>query len=66
MFRLVSLNLNGIRSAANKGLLPWAESIRADCIGVQEIKAVAADIEGRFDHVAGLKGHFHLDYRGLD
>ncbi len=63
MFRLVSLNLNGIRSAANKGLLPWAESIRADCIGVQEIKAVAADIEGRFDHVAGLKGHFHLAQR---
>ena len=59
MFRLVTLNLNGIRSAAAKGLLPFAESLRADCMGVQEIKAVATDLAGRFDHVAGMKGHFH-------
>lgn len=63
MFRLVSLNLNGIRSAANKGLLPWAESIQADCMGVQEIKAVAADIAGRFERIDGMKGHFHLAQR---
>ncbi len=63
MFRLVSLNLNGIRSAANKGLLPWAESIRADCMGVQEIKAVAADLHGRFEQIDGMKGHFHLAER---
>ncbi|HET9645532.1 MAG TPA: exodeoxyribonuclease III [Burkholderiaceae bacterium] len=60
MFRLVTLNLNGIRSAANKGLLPWAESLGADCMGVQEIKAQAADLEGRFEHLAGMKGHFHF------
>ena len=60
MFRLVSLNLNGIRSAVNKGLLPWADSIRADCIGVQEIKAQAGDIAGRFENIAGMAGHFHL------
>jgi exodeoxyribonuclease-3 len=59
VFRLVTLNLNGIRSAANKGLLPWAEQLRADCMGVQEIKAQHADLEGRFEHVAGLHGHFH-------
>ncbi len=60
MFRLVSLNLNGIRSAVNKGLLPWADSVRADCIGVQEIKAQAGDIAGRFENIAGMTGHFHL------
>ena len=60
MFRLVTLNLNGIRSAASKGFLPFAEGLRADCMGVQEIKAVATDCEGRFDHVAGMKGHFHF------
>ncbi|MEW6704366.1 MAG: exodeoxyribonuclease III [Pseudomonadota bacterium] len=59
MFRLVTLNLNGIRSAVNKGLLPWVESVRADCMGVQEIKAQATDVHGRFEHIAGLKGHFH-------
>jgi len=60
VFRLVTLNLNGIRSAVNKGLLPWVESVRADCMGVQEIKAQAADLHGRFEHIAGLKGHFHF------
>ena len=58
-FRLVTLNLNGIRSAANKGFLEWAEGAGADCMGVQEIKAQHADVAGRFDEVAGLKGHFH-------
>ena len=60
MFRLVSLNLNGIRSAATKGLLPWAESIGADCMGVQEVKAQAADIAGRFETVHDMTGYFHF------
>ena len=60
MFRLVSLNLNGIRSAATKGLVPWAESIGADCMGVQEVKAQAADIAGRFEQVHDMHGHFHF------
>ncbi len=60
MFRLVSLNLNGIRSAATKGLLPWAEALGADCMGVQEIKAQAADIAERFDTVHDMTGYFHF------
>jgi exodeoxyribonuclease-3 len=59
VLRLVSLNLNGIRSAANKGWVEWAEKSAFDCMGVQELKAQAADLGGRFDQVAGLKGHFH-------
>ena len=59
MFRLVSLNLNGIRSAANKGFEAWAESVAADCMGVQEVKAQADTVVGRFDTVAGMTGHFH-------
>ncbi len=58
-FRLVTLNLNGIRSAANKGFMAWAESAGADCMGVQEVKAQAADVAGRFERVAGMDGHFH-------
>ncbi|HSW08609.1 exodeoxyribonuclease III [Aquabacterium sp.] len=58
-FRLVTLNLNGIRSAANKGLLAWAETVGADCMGVQEVKAQAADVAGRFEQLAGMQGHFH-------
>ena len=59
-FRLVTLNLNGIRSAANKGFVEWAAQTAADCMGVQEIKAQAGDIAGRFEQVAGMNGHFHF------
>ena len=59
MFRLVSLNLNGIRSAASKGFEAWAASLAADCMGVQEVKAQADTVVGRFDTVAGMHGHFH-------
>ncbi len=59
-FRLVTLNLNGIRSAASKGFVGWAEQTLADCMGVQEVKAQAADVAGRFDRVAGMDGHFHF------
>ena len=59
-FRLVTLNLNGIRSAASKGFVQWAEATGADCMGVQEVKAQATDVAGRFERVAGLDGHFHF------
>ncbi|MDP1912268.1 exodeoxyribonuclease III [Brevundimonas sp.] len=59
-FRLVTLNLNGIRSAASKGFVEWAAGADADCMGVQEIKAQSEDLADRFDEVAGLQGHFHF------
>jgi exodeoxyribonuclease III len=58
-FRLVTLNLNGIRSAANKGVQAWAETHAPDFMGVQEVKAQHDDVAGKFDVIAGLKGHFH-------
>ena len=59
-FRLVTLNLNGIRSAAKRGFVAWAESAAADCMGVQEVKAQADDVTGTLDRVGGLQGHFHF------
>jgi exodeoxyribonuclease-3 len=59
LFRLTSLNLNGIRSAASKGVEPWIAATAPDCICVQEVKAQATDIAGRFEQLAGLRGHFH-------
>ena len=56
---MITLNVNGIRSAANKGLQAWAESAGADCIGVQELKAHHGDIAGKLETIAGLQGHFH-------
>jgi exodeoxyribonuclease-3 len=58
-FRLVSLNLNGIRSAARKGFVEWAIEAGADCMGVQELKARPEDVLGRYDTIGRLRGHFH-------
>jgi exodeoxyribonuclease-3 len=60
LFTLTSLNLNGIRSATSKGLEAWLEKARPDCICVQEVKAQAPDVAGKFEVLAGLQGHFHF------
>ena len=56
---MITLNVNGIRSAAKKGLQAWAETAGADCMGVQELKAHHCDIEGKLQNIGGLQGHFH-------
>lgn len=58
--RLVSLNLNGIRSASSKGLLAWVETVQADCMGVQEVKAQAQDLSPSHTVLDGMHGHFHF------
>jgi exodeoxyribonuclease-3 len=60
LFKLTSLNLNGIRSATSKGLEAWLAQTAPDCICVQEIKAQAPDLADKFEQLAGLKGYFHL------
>ncbi len=59
-FRLVTLNLNGIRSAAKKGFVEWAQSAAPDCMGVQEVRAQSEEVLGRLDRVGALQGHFHF------
>jgi exodeoxyribonuclease-3 len=39
MLRIISLNLNGIRSAWSKNVLPWAVAQTADVVCLQELKA---------------------------
>ena len=58
MFKLTSLNLNGIRSASTKGLQDWVATTAPDCICVQELKAQAPDVQGKFEVLAGMPGHF--------
>ena len=60
MFKLTSLNLNGIRSASAKGVEAWIAATAADCICVQEIRVQQADVAGRFERLAGLQGYFHF------
>ena len=54
LFKLTSLNLNGIRSATSKGVESWMAATRPDCICVQEVKAQAADMADRFERLADL------------
>jgi exodeoxyribonuclease-3 len=60
LFKLTSLNLNGIRSATSKGLEPWLQALAPDCICVQEVKAQADDIAGKFEALADMQGYFHF------
>ncbi len=57
--KIITLNLNGIRSAARKGFLEWLPRQRADLICVQEIKAQAADMSDELLACGGYQGHFH-------
>ena len=59
MLRIITLNLNGIRSAARKGFAGWLARSRADVVCVQELKAHAGDITHELKHIGRLKGHFH-------
>ena len=43
--RVVTLNVNGIRASAKKGLPAWLARQRADVVCLQELRAHAADIE---------------------
>ena len=63
MLRIVTLNLNGIRSAVKKGLLPWMEAQQADVVCVQELKAQHGDLVDGMRVCAGLAGHFHCAER---
>ena len=57
--KIISLNLNGIRSASNKGVYVWLQQQNADIICMQEIKAQAADMTDEMHKPAGYFGHFH-------
>ena len=59
MKRIISLNLNGIRSAAKKGCFNWLHKQNADVLCVQELKAQHADMTEEFLKPAGLTGYFH-------
>ncbi|WP_416760092.1 exodeoxyribonuclease III [Roseateles sp. So40a] len=57
--RFITLNLNGIRSAATKGAFDWLAPQQADVLGVQELKAQADVVESQFAGYDKLSGHFH-------
>ena len=59
MLRIISLNLNGIRSAANKGFLPWLARQKADILCMQEVKAQLTDLGPELATPKGYHAYFH-------
>ncbi len=57
--KIISLNLNGIRSATNKGVLSWLKTQSADIVCLQELKAQAEDMTAEMLSPDGYVGHFH-------
>jgi exodeoxyribonuclease-3 len=59
MKKIISANLNGIRSASKKGFFEWMEKEAADFVCVQELKAQEPDMTPEFLNPDGFHGHFH-------
>ncbi len=59
MSRIITLNLNGIRSAAKKGFFDWMLEQNADVICVQEIKAQHLDLQQKIFQPEGYYSCFH-------
>jgi len=59
MLRVITANLNGIRSAAKKGFFDWLGEQNADCVCVQEIKVSADDLPADFVAPHGFRSYFH-------
>ena len=59
MKRIISYNLNGIRSAINKGILDWIEETVPDIICIQETKAQPEQVDTGEFHKLGYKDYWH-------
>ena len=57
--KIITLNLNGIRSAARKNFFRWMGRQRADVVCVQELKAQEADLDGVMRAPGTYRGFFH-------
>ena len=61
--RVVTLNVNGIRSAASKGMFDWLRGQDADVICLQEVRAQREHVDDPGFHLPGYSAHFHLAER---
>ncbi len=57
--KIITLNVNGIRSAVKKGFFDWVIRQDADVICVQELKAQENDLREMIFHPAGYHAYFH-------
>ncbi len=57
--RVISVNTNGIRSAARKGFFDWLPQQQADFVCIQETKAQAAQLTEPLYHPSGFHCYYH-------
>ena len=63
--RVVTLNVNGLRAAARKGLFRWLAAQGADIVCLQEIKAQEPDLDARMRAPRGYTAAFsHGEKKG--
>ncbi len=55
--RIISVNVNGIQAAAERGLLSWLQAQNADVICLQDTRASAFDLD---DPSFQLDGYFFM------
>jgi len=63
--RVVTLNVNGIRSAAKKGVFRWLAAQRADVVCLQEMKCQQADLDPKRHALKGFEAcHAFAEKKG--
>ena len=58
--KIITANLNGIRSAWNKGIYPWLLAQASDIVCFQELKAQAGDLSTEMTHPDGFQAFYHF------
>ena len=59
MLKIISANVNGIRSAYKKGFYEYIAASGADIVCVQELKAQEADLSDDMKNPHGMHGYWH-------
>ena len=57
--RVITLNVNGLRSAASKGLFPWLRAQKADVVCLQEVRAREEQLAGLDVSLPGYHMHYY-------
>lgn len=60
VLRVITVNVNGIRSAGRKGFFEWLAEQNADVICLQEVRAQHDQITDAMFHPAGYHCHYHV------
>ena len=63
VLKIISANVNGIRSAYKKGFLDYLAAADADVVCVQELKAQEADLAPEMQNPLGMHGVWHTAER---